>query len=100
MDDKTELTVKQIAELMSVSERSIYQAGRIIREGRPEIVEAVRQGHMSLAAALRTIDDDDRRTLSATFPAELAAQVEADAARRGVSVSEWLRAAATAYMQS
>jgi hypothetical protein len=46
------LTVKQAAELMSVSERSVYMA-RAVQRLRPDLSQKINAGEMSLAAAHR-----------------------------------------------
>ncbi|OPK06779.1 hypothetical protein BZ163_29695 [Pseudomonas sp. VI4.1] len=58
------LTVKQAAQVMNVSERSVYSARKIQREATPDVIEAVEQGRMSLNAALKTLNPDKAPTIS------------------------------------
>jgi hypothetical protein len=50
------MTARQAAQQMSVSERSVYTARRIIRSGRQDLIDACERGEMSLNAALKQID--------------------------------------------
>jgi hypothetical protein len=50
------LTVKQAAELMNVSERSVYLARKLMRSGRADIIAAVERGELSMHAALQQIE--------------------------------------------
>ncbi len=49
---QTEMTVKQAAKVMNVSERGIYNARRLIRTGRTDLIAAVDRGDMSVNKAL------------------------------------------------
>ena len=49
---QTGMTVKQIAKVMDISERSIYSARRLIRTNRTDLIEAVDRGNMSVNKAL------------------------------------------------
>ncbi len=49
---QTRMTVKQAAKALNVSERGIYDAKRLIRTGRTDLVAAVERGDMSLNKAL------------------------------------------------
>lgn len=55
------LSVRQAAELMNVSERSIYTATRILRSGRQDLIEKIERGEMSLHAATRIFDGNDKQ---------------------------------------
>lgn len=46
------LTVKQAAQLVNVSERSVYDARRLMRSGQTELIQQVGSGQMSLHRAL------------------------------------------------
>jgi len=46
------LTVKQAARVMNVSERSVYDAGKLIATGRTDLIEKVERGEMRLNRAL------------------------------------------------
>ena len=49
---QTGMTVKQVAEHMKISERSIYYARRLNRTGRTDLIAAVERGDMSVNKAL------------------------------------------------
>ncbi len=49
---QTGMTVKQAAKALNVSERCIYNARRLIRTGRTDLIAAVERGDMSLNKAL------------------------------------------------
>ena len=49
------LTVKQLAKAFDVSERSIYMARRVRREGIPELAEECEGGALKLNAAIRLL---------------------------------------------
>ncbi len=49
---QTGMTVKQAAKALNVSERGIYDARRLIRTGRTDLVAAVKRGDMSVNKAL------------------------------------------------
>ena len=49
---QTGMTVKQAAKAMNVSERNIYNARRLIRTNRTDLIEAVERGDMSINKAL------------------------------------------------
>ena len=49
---QTGMTMKQAAEVMNVSERSVYSARRLLRSGRDDLRAAVERGDMSLNKAL------------------------------------------------
>ncbi len=49
---QTGMTVKQAAQAMNVSERCVYNARRLIRTGRTNLVAAVQRGDTSLNKAL------------------------------------------------
>ena len=49
---QTGITVKQAAEVMNVSERSVHNARRLIRTGRTDLIAAVERSNMSLNKAL------------------------------------------------
>ena len=49
---QTGMTVKQAAKVMNVSERGIYNARRLIRTGRTDLIAAVDRGDMSVNKAL------------------------------------------------
>jgi hypothetical protein len=57
-----QLTVKQVAELMNVSERTIYNAKRLLRHNRPDLVARVEAGTMSVSAALRIVEGKAKPT--------------------------------------
>ncbi len=46
------ITVKQAAALMNVSERMVYEARRLYRTGRADLIEQVKAGTLSLHRAL------------------------------------------------
>jgi len=50
---QTGLTVKQAARLMNVSERSVYNARKLRRSGRDDLVARVECGELSINAALK-----------------------------------------------
>jgi hypothetical protein len=50
------LTVRQAAQLMNVSERSVYTARRILRSGGAELIESIESGEMSLNTAAKALD--------------------------------------------
>lgn len=60
MTANLQLTVRQAARVMSISERSVYSARRILRSGRIDLVEAVEQGRMSINAAIQILDGPRR----------------------------------------
>ncbi len=49
---QTGMTVKQAAKALNVSERGIYDARRLIRTGRTDLVAAFERGDMSVNKAL------------------------------------------------
>lgn len=49
---QTGMTVKQAAETMNVSERNVYNARRLIRTNRTDLIAAVERGDMSINKAL------------------------------------------------
>ncbi|RIK92084.1 MAG: hypothetical protein DCC73_13365 [Proteobacteria bacterium] len=53
------LTVKQVAAIMNVSERSIYMARKIIRL-RPDLEPQLASGKLSLNAAMKIVDGKAR----------------------------------------
>jgi hypothetical protein len=57
------LTVKQAAQLMNVSERSIYKVRELQRTGRDDLCDAIMRGEMSIHAALKIAKPEkyDRR---------------------------------------
>ena len=50
---QTGLTVKQAARLMNVSERNVYNARKLRRSGRDDLVARVECGELSINAALK-----------------------------------------------
>jgi hypothetical protein len=57
------MTVRQAARLMNVSERSVYMAGRILREA-PDLEPEINAGRLSLHAATRLLDERQGRARS------------------------------------
>jgi len=59
------LTVKQAAALMNVSERSVYLARRVCREGIPELEQEVMAGRLNIHCAVRLLkfDHESQRRL-------------------------------------
>ena len=49
---QAKVTVKEAAKLMNVSERNVYNARRLIRTGRADLIAAVKRGDMSTNKAL------------------------------------------------
>ncbi len=47
------LTVKQAAQLMNVSERSVYYARKLARSGRQDLCGRVERGELRISAALK-----------------------------------------------
>jgi hypothetical protein len=47
------ITIKQAAAAMNVSERLVYMALELQRTGREDLVQAVKQGRMTVLAALK-----------------------------------------------
>lgn len=92
------LSVKEICQMMGISERAFYNAGVIRERCSPEVQRAVADGSMSQAAALRTIAK--RRTVSTTFPANVVQLIEADAERLGIPLSEWMREAILQFINA
>jgi predicted DNA-binding transcriptional regulator YafY len=58
---QTGLTTKQAAQLMNVSERSVYLARKLVRSGRADLCAAVERGELSLHAALKQIEPPRRK---------------------------------------
>jgi hypothetical protein len=58
---QTGLTVKQAAQLMNVSERSVYLARKLARSGRADLCAAVERGELSMHAALQQIEPPRRK---------------------------------------
>jgi hypothetical protein len=56
------LTVKQAAQLLNVSERSIYSARRVVRLGRHDLVAKMQAGELTVHAALRIAENKPRPT--------------------------------------
>lgn len=52
MTANSQLTVKQAARLMNVSERSVYDARKLMRSGREDLIERVEAGNLGLHRAL------------------------------------------------
>jgi hypothetical protein len=44
-----------VAEMFAVSQATVYQARRLLKNGSPELVEAVRDGTISIKAAYRKL---------------------------------------------
>jgi hypothetical protein len=51
-----QMTVKDAAKLMNVSERLVYMSRRVVRSGRLDLVDAITRGDVTTDAALRIID--------------------------------------------
>jgi hypothetical protein len=51
-----QMTVKDAAKLINVSERLAYMSRRVVRSGRLDLVDAITRGDMTIHAALRIID--------------------------------------------
>lgn len=65
------MTVQQTAKMTGAAPRSIEGAKRIIREGAPEVVQAVEEGTLTLEAAGRLVKKplDEQVTIMKTVPA-------------------------------
>ena len=94
MQEGERLTVKERAQLVGVSERAIYNFGKIKREAPAWVVEAVEAGEMSMNRALTFCKGKRRETLTTTLLAYLCEEVRAAAETEGITVSEWLGTAA------
>jgi type IV secretion system protein VirB4 len=49
-----------VAEMFAVSQATVYQARRLLKNGSPELVEAVKAGKMSIKAACRKLPRENR----------------------------------------
>ena len=81
------VSIAQAARLMSVSPRSVARAGRILRDGVPELAALCKAGHVKLGAAelVSRLPPDEQRSALARGAAavrQLAAALRRPAVRR------------------
>lgn len=62
------LTLAQAAEFMNVSRATVVMAGKILREGSPEMVKAVESGMLRVSAAVSQLKQTRMKALSDAKP--------------------------------
>lgn len=58
------ITIEAAATIMGVSPRSISSASKVVREGVPELLDAVKSGEISISAAERICDLEDQEQIT------------------------------------
>ncbi|KZX56641.1 hypothetical protein BV581_11305 [Stutzerimonas stutzeri] len=64
-DEEASITIEDAATIMGVSPRSISSACKVVRQGVPELLDAVKSGEISISAAERIsgLEDQEQKTL-------------------------------------
>lgn len=69
-DEEASITIEDAATIMGVSPRSISSACKVVRQGVPELLDAVKSGEISISAAERIsgLEDQEQKTLCMMDP--------------------------------